>query len=229
MANIVPLTVKKDVKDGLNYVWIPPGTFQMGCPEGENECGWNERPAHIVSITNGFWIGQTEVPQVAYQKIIGTNPSSFRGLRLPVERVTWNEATAYCKAINSRLPTEAEWEYAARAGTNASRYGKLEDIAWYEGNSNKEVQQVGQKLPNQWKLYDMLGNVWEWVQDWYDVEYYKESPTKDPKGPKSGSFRVVRGGGVFYAAIDSRVSERYRFDPNVRNLVGFRCIREETP
>jgi formylglycine-generating enzyme required for sulfatase activity len=111
----------------------------------------------------GFWVGQTPVTQAAYEKLVGTNPSYFKGSNLPVENVSWTEAESYCKAAGMRLPTEAQWEYAARAGTTGSRYGNLDEIASYGGNSGKQTHPVGTKAPNAWKLYDMLGNVWQWM------------------------------------------------------------------
>jgi len=148
-------------KDGLTYVWIPPGKFQMGCSAGDAECFDNEKPAHQVTIAKGFWLGRTSVTQQAYQRVTGKNPASHKGANLPVEEVDWNEAQAYCKAIGGRLPTEAEWEYAARAGSTGVRYGNLDEIAWYDKNSGNQSQEVGQKSPNAFGLYDMLGNTWQ--------------------------------------------------------------------
>ena len=165
-AAIAPGTKKVNSKDGLTYVWIPPGKFQMGCSPGDAECFDNERPAHEVTITKGFWLGQTSVTQQAYRRVTGKNPANHKGANLPVEEVDWNEAQAYCKAIGGRLPTEAEWEYAARAGSTGVRYGNLDEIAWYDENSGNQSHEVGQKAPNAFGLYDMLGNTWQWVADW---------------------------------------------------------------
>jgi hypothetical protein len=147
-----------DGKDGLKYVWISPGAFTMGCSPGDNQCDGDEKPPHPVTITKGFWIGQTPVTQEAYKRVTGKSPSHFQGASLPVEQVSWDDAVGYCRAVGLRLPTEAEWEYAARAGSASARYGTLDDIAWYSANSGARTHPVAQKLPNAWGLYDMLGN-----------------------------------------------------------------------
>jgi formylglycine-generating enzyme required for sulfatase activity len=160
-------------RDGLTYVWIPPpagGTLMMGCSPGDTECYLDEKQQHLEQIANGFWLGRTEVTQKAWKNVIsGENPSYFKGDdQLPVENVDWNQATAYCQAIGGRLPTEREWEYAARGGEAGPRYGSLADIAWYGGNSGGKTHPVGSKKhPNAFGLDDMLGNVWEWTDtDW---------------------------------------------------------------
>jgi formylglycine-generating enzyme required for sulfatase activity len=226
-ASSSPGRTKVNAKDGLTYVWIPPGTFQMGCSAGDEECPDDEKPAHTITLTKGFWMGQTEVSQAAYKRVMGTNPSHFRGDRLPVEQVTWAEAKAYCTAVGMRLPTEAEWEYAARAGSKASRYGNIDAIAWYDSNSGSGTHEVGSKQPNAWGLHDMLGNVWEWVADWYDENYYSQSPSQDPQGPSSGQDRLLRGGSWNYVPWFVRASNRLWYEPgvwlNLHGYYGFRC------
>ncbi len=129
--------------DGLTYVWIPPGTFEMGCSPGDSEANPNEMPAHHVKITKGFWMGQTPVTQEAWERVMGKNPSRFKGARLPVESVTWDDARSYCEAVGMRLPTEAEWEYAGRAGAKGSGYGDLDQIARHRDNSGGKTHEVG--------------------------------------------------------------------------------------
>ncbi|MCA2964360.1 MAG: SUMF1/EgtB/PvdO family nonheme iron enzyme, partial [Acidobacteriaceae bacterium] len=220
-------SVKVNPKDLQSYVYIPPGEFRMGCSAGDTECGSDEEPAHAVRIGNGFWIGQTEVTQAAYRKVTGQDPSVFKGDQRPVESVTWDQAASYCQAVGMRLPTEAEWEYAARAGNPAARYGALDDVAWYAKNSGGETKPVGGKQPNAWGLYDMLGNVWEWTADRYDESYYKNSPAMDPPGPASGEYRVLRGGSWLGIPAGVRVSGRNRSVPASRSdNLGFRCAGE---
>jgi len=202
--------------DGLKYVQIPPGEFQMGCSslscDGDNT-------QHRVRITKGFRIGQTEVTQAAYAKVMHSNPSDFKGADLPVESVSWSDADKYCKAAGMRLPTEAEWEYAARAGNTNEVYPEVDEIAVFNKSGTAIV---GSKDPNPWGLYDMLGNVWEWTNDWYDADYYKTSPPDDPQGPGSGTTKVVRGGSWNNDPVD--VSRRVGGEPAVKSLsIGFRC------
>jgi formylglycine-generating enzyme required for sulfatase activity len=207
--------------DGLTYVFIPAGAFVMGCSPGDAECFDDERPAHAVQIANGFWLGQTEVTQAAWKKVNGgDNPSHFKGDQLPVESVDWNQASAYCKAIGGRLPSEKEWEYAARAGTAGPRYGALDAVAWNSGNSGGTTHPVSSKQANAYGLYDMLGNVWEWTSD--DWAAYPGG-----KVDACAGCRVVRGGswGNFTGFV--RASFRGRDEPSFRDLnFGFRCVGE---
>jgi formylglycine-generating enzyme required for sulfatase activity len=211
--------------DGLEYAWIPPGRFLMGCSPGDVECNDYERPAHPVEITRGFWMGRTEVTQAAYRRLMGINPSYFKGEDRPVETITWDEAKAYCEKAGGRLPTGAEWEYAARGGTTGARYGDVDAIAWHHGNSGRQTHPVGIKEPNRFGLYDMIGNVWEWTADW--SADYQAGESVDPKGPASGSERVLRGGGWDYNAGSSRASNRGRLPTDGRLVsVGCRCAWE---
>jgi len=219
----VQKTIKTRVnaKDGLTYVWIPPDMFQMGCSPNDPECNADEKPAHPVAITTGFWMGVTLVTQAAYRKVVGANPSNLKGDQLPVEMVSWDDAQAYCDAVEMRLPTEAEWEYAARGGSVAARYAPLARIAWYNANSGGTTHQVAQKQANDYGLYDMLGNVWEWVADRYGSY---DGAGADPKGPLYGPVRVMRGGSGDNDASVVRVSVRHSYGPEFRDhLVGFRC------
>lgn len=221
-----PADLQKRVnpKDGLTYVFIPPGTFTMGCSPNDTECDANEQPAHDVTLTKGFWLSETETTQAAYQKVIHTRPSYFKGEDLPVEQVTWEEASSYCKAVGGRLPTEAEWEWAARGGTTRARYGPAKDIGWYSEISNNATHPVKQKAPNYYGLYDMLGNTWEWVADRYGENYYSQTRNRDPQGPPTGSYRVLRGGSWFNIGRFLRASHRVKTLATDRyNAAGFRC------
>ena len=185
-----------------------------------------------VRITHGFWLGQTEVTQAAYRKTLGQELSPFKGPQYPVEGVNWYEAQGYCEVAGGRLPTEAEWEYAERAGNTGARYGPLEAIAWYSGNSNNQTQPARQKQPNSWGLYDMLGNVKEWVADWYEEHYYQTLPSlaTDPEGPPSGTQRVLRGGYWDDSPEDVRASSRDFSVPGNRSAgYGFRCALSDIP
>jgi formylglycine-generating enzyme required for sulfatase activity len=228
-------TVKENPKDGLRYVWIPPGTFMMGCSPGDNECEASEKPSHSVTITKGFWMGQTEVTVVAYRRFAGSTGAQmpeapnfnagWNNQNVPIVNVPWDNANIFCGWAGGRLPTEAEWEYAARSGNTQARYGPLDEVAWYYKNSGDKPQQAAQKAPNAWNLYDMLGNVREWVSDWYGENYYPASPERDPRGPDSGKFRVQRGGSWDMVSGGVTVSDRHYDNPagTERGDVGFRC------
>jgi formylglycine-generating enzyme required for sulfatase activity len=229
-----PGTVKANPKDRLKYVWIPPGSFTMGCSPGDNECFPQEKPSHRVTITKGFWIGQTEVTVAAYWRFSGSTggpmPTApafntrWNKQDMPIGNVNWRDATAFCSWAGGRLPTEAEWEYAGRAGNRKARYGQIDQVAWYLDNSGHKTQEVAQKHPNGFGLYDMLGNVWEWVNDWYEADYYQNSPPQDPPGPASGSARILRSGSWNYPPRYVRVSFRAPQDQASRSpVIGFRC------
>jgi formylglycine-generating enzyme required for sulfatase activity len=203
----------------MEFVTIPAGEFQMGSESGDRD----ERPAHQVRITKAFEMGNYEVTQAQWEAVMGNNPSHFKGADRPVDSVSWEDAQEFLSKLNARnddyryrLPTEAEWEFAARAGTTADNAGHLDSVAWYSSNSGGQTHSVGEKQANGWGLYDMLGNVGEWCQDWYDENYYRNSPAVDPRGPSSGSLRVLRGGSWNYVTRDVRVAYCGRNFPDLR-------------
>jgi formylglycine-generating enzyme required for sulfatase activity len=219
---------------GMKFVFISPGTFQMGSYYGESD----EKPIHTVKITKGYYMGIYEVTQEQYEKVIGTNHSLFKGAKLPVDNIFWDSAIEFCKKLSQmegktyRLPTEAEWEYACRAGTQSEysfgdNVSLLDDYGWYDKNSNDKTHPVGKKKPNAWGLYDMHGNVWEWCQDWYDEQYYANSPTNNPQGPSSGEYHVLRGGGSNLDLADCRSAVRLGSSIYKFYSVGFRLILEK--
>ena len=218
---------------GNEFVRIPPGEFRMGSKSSEADN--DERPVTKVRISRGFYLGKYEVTQGQWQAVMGSNPSRFDecGPDCPVDTVSWEDVQEFIRRLNAavgeeryRLPTEAEWEYAARAGTTGDRYGNLGAIAWYEDNSGRRTHPVGQKAPNAWGLHDMLGNVWEWVGDWYGP--YPGGRVTDPTGPSSGSERVFRGGGWAIDARYCRASNRISLSPGLRDdYLGFRLLRTE--
>ena len=217
----------------MQFVRISPGDFMMGCSEGDNDCGDEEKPAHRVRITKAFEIGAYEVTQAQWQSVMGTNYSEFRVPVRPVEYVSWNDAQEFLRRMTARqdgfryrLPTEAEWEFAARAGTMGAYPGEADQMGWYYENSGEQTHPVGQKQPNPWGLYDMSGNVYEWTEDWYDAKYYQSSVTIDPIGPSSGRFHTIRGGSWVDSVQNARVSKRDYFEDAADFHIGFRCVRE---
>jgi formylglycine-generating enzyme required for sulfatase activity len=255
-----PGQTKINPKNGQTYVWIPAGSFKMGCSPDDHHCASDEVPVHNVEITKGFWMAQTPVTVGAWKKYgkatlpqrdeFGRKLNDAAGdPNLPVVEATWDDAVGYCSAAGMRLPTEAEWEYAARAGTTGATYGWQDSIAWYADNSGKKPvdgldmynsdqstfqkrlynngdgpRPVKLKQPNAWGLYDILGNVWEWTADYYLDTYYMSSPAKDPKGPDKGTQRVLRGGAWNSTINNVRVSYRLTNPPGDRvNIFGFRC------
>ena len=221
---------------GMEFVKVSAGSFVMGSPQDEEGHGSDERQ-HEVRISQGFWIGKYEVTQGEWEAVMGTNPSQFTecGPQCPVEEVAWYDVQEFIGRLNEResgsgyvyrLPTEAEWEYAARAGTTGVRYGELDEVAWYSGNSDRKTHPVGEKRANAWGLHDMLGNVYEWTADWYGE--YPSGAVTDPQGPDAGSYRVLRGGGWFSFARSVRSANRFHYSPGSRsNRVGFRLVRTE--
>ncbi len=232
------LEVKPALKSiEIEFVAISAGKFMMGCSPGDSQCNDWENPCHEVTISRGFELGKYEVTQGQWVRVMGNNPSYYKGDdRLPVEEVSWNDAQAFIVKLNAlndpyryRLPTEAEWEYAARGDTAGPYYGNLDAIAWFDSNSGAEkTHQVGQKQPNRYGLFDMLGNVREWCSDWFGERYYGSSPAADPKGPASGQSRVLRFGSWADDSRGARVSDRNGYVPGYRNSdVGFRVCREK--
>jgi len=196
---LVALTAVAQSPTQIEFVKIPPGEFTMGCVPGDTDCIEDEVPRHKVQLTKGFEMGKYEVTQAQWQAVMGSNPSDNKGPRNPVDNVSKNDMHAFLDKLNAqndgykyRLPTEAEWEYAARAGAPDPPKASLGDYAWFADNSNDESHPVGLKKPNAWGLYDMLGNVRECVED--RAAYYDYAPLAevsiDPKGPQGG-----RGGG----------------------------------
>ena len=217
-----------------NMVKVEGGTFTMGAtPEQGNDALANEKPAHQVTLSD-YYIGRYEVTQKEWQAVMGKNPSYNKGDNLPVERVSWNDCQSFIYKLNQltglkfRLPTEAQWEYAARGGKQSrglkySGSDNAKNIAWYEKNSGSKTHQVGTKEPNELGIYDMSGNVWEWCGDWYGS--YSSSAQTNPTGPSSGSFRVQRGGSWDSGAWGCRVSDRFHILPSHRNgNDGFRVV-----
>jgi len=258
--------VKINPQDQQKYVWVSPGAFQMGCSPGDEDCRADEKPSHTVKIDRGFWIGQTVVTVAAWKRYrqsagLPPLPSSDNIGRnqineanpddsIPVVFVTWNEARNFCGWAGLRLPTEAEWEYAARAGTTTARYGELDRIAWYGDNSGDRridtaalvssmdtktydrrlfengnvLHPVAQKSPNGFGLYDMLGNVKQWTADWYDERAYENAESDDPHGAPSGRAKVLRGATFGDNPQQMRVSIRDKNGVGGRlGSTGFRC------
>ncbi|MEI6656399.1 MAG: formylglycine-generating enzyme family protein [Verrucomicrobiota bacterium] len=206
----------------MDLVLISSGTFTMGSDKGGNE------RAHQVTLTKPFYLGKTEVTQEQWQQVMGGNPSEFKDAKNPVENVSWDDCQEFVVKLRKkvpgqtfRLPTEAEWEYACRAGTTGDYAGNLDDMAWYDDNSGSKTHPVGQKKPNAWGLYDMHGNVWEWCADWYGDDPH--GAVTDPTGPNTGSARVGRGGSWYRDGSGCRSANRRRSTPGIRNRnLGFR-------
>jgi formylglycine-generating enzyme required for sulfatase activity len=237
----------RDNGTGIEMLLVPPGTFDMGCIQGSDSygCNWWEQPVHTVTLTNAFYIGRYEVTQAQWQSKMGSNPSAFQGQAdspsRPVEQVSWNTIQGFLTATGLRLPTEAEWEYACRAGTTTPFHsgpgfpnGTTNDslvvqIAWYSpccgGDSGNQTHAVGSKVANALGVHDMLGNVWEWCNDWY-ADYPSTAQT-NPAGPVSGSARILRGGSWHDFTLNVRSSDRDNVSaPDYSyNVVGFRVAR----
>lgn len=207
----------------MEMAWCPAGTFMMGSNDGDDD----EQPLHKVTLTKGFWMAKTEVTQAQWKSVMENNPSYYEGDNLPVERVNWNDCMEFCQKTGLMLPTEAEWEYACRAGTTGDfgGTGRLEDMGWYRDNSD-ERQSVGQKQPNEWGLYDMHGNVEEWCWDWKDD--YPSGAVTNPRGTGSDLYRVHRGGSDSSIDEDCRSAARSEDVPDIRlNDIGFRPVARQ--
>ena len=218
----------------FTMIRVDGGTFKMGATsEQGSEVSYNEKPVHQVSLLP-YYIGETEVTQKLWQAVLGKNPSSFKGDRLPVEKVSWKDCQNFIEKLNKktglqfRLPTEAEWEYAARGGKKSQGYkysgsNNLGDVAWYSDNSSSSTHDVKRKQPNELGIYDMSGNVWEWCQDWYGS--YNAGSQTNPTGASSGSLRVLRGGGWCSDAGNCRVANRFNYAPDYRySFLGLRLV-----
>lgn len=202
----MPVQVTNSI--GVKLLLIPPGEFLRGSHASDEVASTSEKPPHLVRITRSFYLGMYPVTQAQWEQVMGTNPSHFRGADRPVDNVSWEDSQDFIRRLNNlvaergrvyRLPTEAEWEYACRAGTTSRYYfgdddSLLGEYAWYSDNSGRQTHPVGQKSPNPWGLYDMHGNVSEWCSDWYSEYYTTRSPIDDPTGPRTGKHRVLRGG-----------------------------------
>lgn len=231
----------------MAFVWIPPGEFDMGSPPGERSRSADET-LHRVVLTRGFWMSRTEVTQDQWVAVMGFSPAYFQGRQRPIEQVSYDDVLTFLASSALReavgelvpdLPTEAEWEYACRAGTQTRFYFgdgldcndqtcdpcSLGDYAWFCGNAGALIHDVGTKLPNQWGLFDMHGNVIEWCKDWLGP--YPAGPVVDPQGPESGQNRVIRGGYALfhYRPEYHRSAKRMGGLPNVRCwAIGFRIV-----
>ncbi|MEO5378052.1 MAG: bifunctional serine/threonine-protein kinase/formylglycine-generating enzyme family protein [Magnetococcus sp. DMHC-6] len=225
----------------MEFLWIPAGTFQMGSQKGEAGRKADEIPVHEVYV-DGFWMGKYPVTWSKWRRVMGNYPPGLYDPAKdnhPVERVLWEDTQKFLRQylrmmgpkFRLRLPTEAEWEYAARAGSSTAYYfgdhaTALAEYAWFQNNSNNQTQPVGLKAPNQWGLHDMLGNVWEWTEDWHSEDYYSKSPKENPKGAPFGELRVRRGGSWRSNEVACRVAHRNRvLAKSNSNALGFRLVR----
>ena len=214
-----------DIALEKGMVQVIGGLFAMGCTSSDVQCQPNEKPRHNVTL-NKFYIDAHEVTQTEYAKVKGANPSAFNKCPdCPVEQVTWYEALDYCHKVGKRLPTEAEWEMAARGARDEEiRYGEKDAISWNSDNSGSATHPVGKKAANRLGLYDTMGNVWEWCNDWYGEHFFTSGDSINPKGPQAGISRVIRGGSWAFFPGGIRTSVRSGLAPSTRsNTVGFRC------
>jgi len=216
-------------KDSQKYVFVPPGIFLMGCSAGDSECETDEKPLHRVEITTGFWLAQTEVTNGTYSSVVKRPLEKNGDPGLPIYGLSWLDAKAYCAATGGRLPTEAEWEYAARAGSAEPYYGSPSRIAWYQANSDTSPHPGGLKQPNAFELYDMLGNVSEWVLDRYFNQYDLEANAVGTKvvPPLAGNALAIARGGYWDSELPRiRVSQRTEKAPDEGGPAGVRCAND---
>lgn len=216
----------------MEMIWCEPGSFMMGSPKDE-EGRFEDEHMHRVTLTKGFWLGKYEVTQAQWNSVMGRGRPRFTGKDKPMDNISWDDCQSFLRAVNAtlggsaRFPTEAEWEYACRAGSSApiSGSGRLDQMAWYDANSDNSTHKVGEKTPNAWGFCDMHGNVLEWCSDWFADS---EGHAVDPKGPSAGSFRLLRGGCWFFLERDCRSAYRLKRDPGIRNSIfGFRMACSE--
>jgi formylglycine-generating enzyme required for sulfatase activity len=253
LASVVKYVTKQNRRDRQEYVLVPPGTFVMGCVAADKQCEKDESPQHQVTISKGFWMGVSEVDIDHYRRYVEDSPKTRKlpgeapmwdrkrdkFTNHPIGGATWNEASEFCSWAGGRLPTEAEWEYAARAGAkdqiwplNDENSREKANFEGKKGNDRFEyTSPVKQFDPNAFGLFDMAGNMWEWTADWYAEGYYKETPERDPTGPTAGRERVTRGGSWFSDPRKHlRISIRKPLKPDTAaNNVGFRCVLDDTP
>jgi formylglycine-generating enzyme required for sulfatase activity len=218
---------------GMKLIYVPAGDFNMGSPP-EEKGRQDDELLHKVKITCPFRIGMTEVTQAQWQTVMGNNPANFTGDDLPVEKISWKSAIAFCKKLSEtegktyRLPTEAEWEYACRAGVTGpvAGTGQIDDMAWYDENSKEQSHTVATKTPNTWGIFEMHGNVSEWCGDYYSSDY-PEADVTDPIGPSEGKYRVIRGGSWGYFEPSCRCAARSSAPTSYQlKQTGFRVVME---
>ncbi len=218
----------KDPRSGIVFILVEPGqNFMMGSPDSEGND--DEHPQHEVRITKPFYLAETETTVAQWRRFVAKtgyeNKGSGETEKHPVADVNWDDAKAFCEHFGYRLPTEAEWEYACRAGTTEQRYGNLDEIAWYDFNSGRKSHPVAEKKPNPWGFYDMLGNVWELCADAYDKDFYSKEVRDDPF-VADGQGRVLRGGSWLNDPSHLRAAKRFAYLSSERSaLDGFRCAR----
>lgn len=224
----------------FKMIRVDGGRFLMGAPNNDHDAYLNEKPQHWIKLSD-FYIGETTVTQALWKAVMGNNPSSFHGDNNPVDSVKWDDCQTFIKILNEktnqrfRLPTEAEWEFAASGGnmSKGCRFAggnSIDEVAWFNGNSDFKTHQVKNKRPNELGLYDMSGNVYERCLDWYSDSYYEESPIDNPVNHISSSSRVLRGGSWLNRAKHCRVTDRYKYDPSVSDgSIGFRLVLPQNP